>query len=161
MKKTKKKKKSNKNRGNILSALFGTILCISVLYICINAAGQDSSPATEPSEPATVATTAPTEVLTEPLTEAVTEAVTEATEPVTEATEPVTEPATEPVTEPSQAATEAASEEQTYLLNTSSKKFHEPDCSRGPTKESNKQYFTGTRDDVIQQGYTPCKICNP
>ena len=27
--------------------------------------------------------------------------------------------------------------------------------------ESNKGIYTGTREDVINQGYDPCKICNP
>ena len=155
VKKTKnKKKKNNKNTGNILSALFGAILCISVLYICISAANQDSTAPTDPTEAPTVVTTAPTEILTEPVTEAPTEASTEETE----ATEPA---ATEPETDPVEETTESAEGEHTYLLNTSTKKFHETDCSRGPTKESNKQYFTGTREEVIQQGYVPCKICNP
>ena len=28
-------------------------------------------------------------------------------------------------------------------------------------KESNKQSYTGSRDDVIAMGYIPCKKCNP
>ena len=50
---------------------------------------------------------------------------------------------------------------KTYVLNTNTKKFHETYCSRGPTKESNKSYYTGTRDEVIAKGYEPCKVCNP
>ncbi|MBQ9940583.1 MAG: MBL fold metallo-hydrolase [Clostridia bacterium] len=46
-----------------------------------------------------------------------------------------------------------------YALNTKSKKFHYPSCSKGPTK--NKEYFTGTRDELIAQGYSPCGSCNP
>lgn len=52
--------------------------------------------------------------------------------------------------------------DSTYILNTSSHKFHDPSCS-GVTKmsEANKQEFNGSRDELINQGYEPCKICNP
>ena len=52
--------------------------------------------------------------------------------------------------------------EMTYILNTSSKKFHDPDCAGAKTmKESNKQTYTGSRDDVIAEGYSPCGTCKP
>ena len=51
---------------------------------------------------------------------------------------------------------------ETYILNTSTKKFHRPGCSSvGQMKESNKEEFTGSRDDVVARGYDPCKRCNP
>jgi len=28
-------------------------------------------------------------------------------------------------------------------------------------KASNKKEYTGSRDDLITQGYDPCKKCNP
>ena len=49
-----------------------------------------------------------------------------------------------------------------YILNTNTKKFHYPSCSSvKQMKNSNKQEFTGSRDDLIAQGYDPCKKCNP
>jgi len=49
-----------------------------------------------------------------------------------------------------------------YILNTSTKKFHYPWCSSvKQMKESNKKTFTGSRADLIAQGYSPCKNCNP
>ncbi len=49
-----------------------------------------------------------------------------------------------------------------YILNTRSKKFHYPTCaSVRDMKEKNKDYFTGSREDVMQQGYTPCGNCHP
>ena len=49
-----------------------------------------------------------------------------------------------------------------YLLNTNSKKFHYLSCKSGQkTKETNRKYHTGTRDEVIAMGYVPCKVCNP
>ena len=51
---------------------------------------------------------------------------------------------------------------QTYVLNTNSKKFHLPDCTYAKKmKAENKQKYTGYRDDLIAQGYEPCKKCNP
>ena len=50
----------------------------------------------------------------------------------------------------------------TYILNTSSKKFHDPDCSGAATiKEQNKQTYTGSRDNLIAEGYSPCGTCKP
>lgn len=50
----------------------------------------------------------------------------------------------------------------TYILNTSSKKFHDPSCSgAADIKESNKEVFTGSREDLIAQGYSPCGRCKP
>lgn len=49
-----------------------------------------------------------------------------------------------------------------YILNTNSKKFHYPTCSSvGQMKEANKQEYTGSRDDLIAKGYSPCGRCHP
>lgn len=49
-----------------------------------------------------------------------------------------------------------------YILNTNSKKFHYPDCSSvGKIKNNNRGEFSGTRDELIAQGYSPCGNCNP
>lgn len=49
-----------------------------------------------------------------------------------------------------------------YILNTNSMKFHKPSCSSvSQTSDANKQVYTGSRDDLIAQGYEPCKKCNP
>ena len=53
-------------------------------------------------------------------------------------------------------------EEHTYILNTNTLKFHKPDCSSiNQMSEHNKGEFSGTRDEMIAQGYEPCKNCNP
>lgn len=50
----------------------------------------------------------------------------------------------------------------TYILNTNSKKFHEPGCSSvSEMSESNKQYYSGSRSDLLKQGYEPCGNCKP
>lgn len=56
-------------------------------------------------------------------------------------------------------SSEQNTDKNDYVLNTKSKKFHYPSCSKGPTK--NKEYFTGTRDELIAQRYSPCSSCNP
>lgn len=53
-------------------------------------------------------------------------------------------------------------QETTYVLNTNTKKFHYPTCSSvDDMKEKNKQIYTGSREEVINMGYVPCKRCNP
>lgn len=50
----------------------------------------------------------------------------------------------------------------TYVLNTNTMKFHYPTCSSvDDMKEKNKQIYTGSREEVINMGYVPCKWCNP
>lgn len=46
-----------------------------------------------------------------------------------------------------------------YIGNKNSKKFHLPDCSSLPS-ESNRIYFED-RQDALDEGYSPCKNCNP
>ena len=49
-----------------------------------------------------------------------------------------------------------------YVGNKNTKKFHYDWCgSVGKMKESNKYYYTGTRDEMIAKGYKPCGNCNP
>ncbi len=72
-------------------------------------------------------------------------------------TETPTEAPTEEVTQAP--ATVAPSTGQQYVLNTSSMKFHLPTCKYLPTK--NRKDVTATRDELIEQGYDPCKRCNP
>ena len=47
-----------------------------------------------------------------------------------------------------------------YILNTNTHKFHYPDCSSVKSmNEINKEYFSGSRDEIISRGYEPCKQC--
>ena len=60
-------------------------------------------------------------------------------------------------TEPQEGQVEA-----NYVLNTKSKKFHRPDCS-GAAKisDDNRKDFTGTRESLLENGYSPCGTCKP
>ena len=60
------------------------------------------------------------------------------------------------------AALSSESTELTYIVNTNTGKFHNPDCSSvADISEENKMTYTGTRDELIAEGYEPCKRCNP
>ena len=49
-----------------------------------------------------------------------------------------------------------------YILNKNTKKFHYPSCSSvDRMKESNKEYYTGSREELINRGYDPCGNCHP
>ena len=41
-------------------------------------------------------------------------------------------------------------------------KFHLPECSGVATmSESNRRDYTGSRQALLDQGYSPCGTCNP
>lgn len=72
---------------------------------------------------------------------------------------PEESPAVTSEPEPEKSAEPAA---VNYILNTNSKKFHYPSCSGVKRmKEENKASFTGTREEAIAKGYTPCGTCKP
>lgn len=49
-----------------------------------------------------------------------------------------------------------------YVLNTNSKKFHEPTCrSAAKISSKNRKDYHGTREELIAQGYDPCGNCDP
>ena len=58
--------------------------------------------------------------------------------------------------------TRIEAEAETYVLNTNSHKFHLLSCaSVDNMKTENKQEYTGSREELIANGYEPCKQCNP
>ena len=60
------------------------------------------------------------------------------------------------------AAASDSSAEKTYVLNTNTHKFHDPDCSSvSQMKEKNKRIVTESRDQIITDGYEPCGRCHP
>lgn len=64
--------------------------------------------------------------------------------------------------DPSYKEEESSSAEYTYILNTNSMKFHSEDCANGQdVKEANKALFTGTREELIEKGYTSSGCCKP
>lgn len=62
----------------------------------------------------------------------------------------------------SESTASSSESSETYILNTNSKKFHKLGCgSIAQMKDSNKKEFSGSRDELLSQGYDPCKRCNP
>ena len=81
--------------------------------------------------------------------------------PVTVTTEPTTaEPTTEETT--AEETTTLPADAQDYVVNTNTGKFHKPSCSSvEDMKPANRSYRTCVRDDLLAEGYVPCKRCNP
>ncbi len=69
------------------------------------------------------------------------------------------EEASDAVEEPPQEAANTETTEVTYILNVKTKKFHKPTCGSLPT--TNRKDTSESRDNVIAQGYEPCKKCKP
>lgn len=60
------------------------------------------------------------------------------------------------------AALHPADEQDRFILNTSSHKFHKPTCSSAASiKDQNRKVFEGRREEVVAMGYSPCGVCNP
>lgn len=110
---------------------------------------------TEPPRPETVST----ESATEPVNVTV-----YSSEIAAETVEPTTASERAGLTQPEN-STEADPEEDSevsYVANKNTRKFHIPTCSSvTDMKESNKLYFFGSRDELIEKGYEPCKRCKP
>lgn len=142
-------------------------LCFAILLLLSLAACGGAAPqpeAVERSAPAEVVVAdaapvqpeAPAEQQDGPKTETSSQEAAEA--------EPVAEPDPEPplASDPEPAQESAGKEEQEYVLNTNTRKFHKPTCaSVDDIKESNRKDVVAARDDLIAQGYKPCGRCKP
>ncbi len=117
-----------------------------------NFTGTPSIPTTNQSVPST-APAIPTESSTMTAPNLPTDTSIAPTSPTPTTAPSVSEP---PSTEPSVPA------EYDYILNTSTKKYHEPDCAwAGKIDAENKEYFHGTKDELEAMGYSACKKCYP
>lgn len=53
-------------------------------------------------------------------------------------------------------------QEGNYVINKNTKKFHKADCSSvKKMTDNNKEYTKLSREELIQEGYSPCSICEP
>lgn len=51
---------------------------------------------------------------------------------------------------------------KTYILNTASKKFHDPKCANAESiSDKNREKIKCTREELIYRGYEPCGVCKP
>ena len=58
--------------------------------------------------------------------------------------------------------TSKSTKKETYILNRNTKKFHKSTCSGvKDIKAENKEEYTGSRSDLIKEGYEPCGRCKP
>ena len=48
-----------------------------------------------------------------------------------------------------------------YCANINSKTFHKTDCGSAKNLKEENKYITSNREELINDGYTPCKKCNP
>ncbi len=68
----------------------------------------------------------------------------------------------ESVTPNEQSKPTSSKTDNQYVLNTNSKKFHFSSCSGVKSiKSENYKEYTGTRETLIRDGYSPCGICKP
>lgn len=64
--------------------------------------------------------------------------------------------------EPQESSSKEVQTEQGYVLNTNTHKFHRTDCSSvQDISEKNKQFSDKSRNEIIADGYEPCKRCDP
>lgn len=49
----------------------------------------------------------------------------------------------------------------TYCANKNSKVFHKSSCGSVKTMKEENKYISSNRNTLINEGYTPCKRCNP
>ena len=53
-------------------------------------------------------------------------------------------------------------EDASYVVNTKTDKFHEPDCRFAEDiNEQNRVYTDLSKEELVLEGYSPCKICKP
>lgn len=141
---------------------------------------ESTAPTEEPSEfavetgsetsvPAEAETTEPEETTDNIVAPAVLPFVPETSAPTTDAVAEVTEPeiaeaaTIEPPAETTvPETTKPEVPQMEYVLNTNTMRFHYPKCkSVKQIKDSNKDFFTGTREDIVAKGYKPCGNCHP
>lgn len=171
-----RKKKSGKGFG--CAGILGIFMVLAVIIAIFSpgSPNEDTSAAADASRSVTsqVETAEPepaaeTPAQAEPETE---EADPAEAQPAQEEAPPVAVPVVAPVPEPEpEAAAEEPVEEEpaaeepvsvNYVANKNTGKFHYPSCSSvGDMKESNKLYWTGTRDELVSMGYVPCGRCHP
>ncbi len=133
------------------------------------------SPTPEPTETTTAVPTTKetTKETAKPTTKATTKTETKATEAPKETSETSVEIKVEgkkvtkapaAVTDPPAptASLKETSEEQDYVVNTNTGKFHKPGCSSvAKMKEKNRADRHCTREKLINEGYQPCGNCHP
>ena len=116
-------------------------------------------------EPTTEKQTTEVQTTEEPITEEITAEEWTSEAQTTEAQNIEEQTSEEKTTEEQtteQQITELEQVSTSYVLNTNTGKFHKLNCSTlGTMNDANREDYYGTRDEVINMGYSPCGRCNP
>lgn len=149
-----------------------TTITAGIFLVCgllaFTTAGSHTSSSQKPDSTATTTTTVVTTTTAAETTTTTTKATTTTTTTTTtEATTTAAETTTAATEPPAPAQEETPAEQPaanvfTYVINTGSGIFHYPSCSSAKRiSDANRSEYTGTRDDLIAQGYSPCGNCDP
>ena len=149
-----------------------TAITAGIFLVCgllaFTTAGSHTSSSQESDSTATTTTTAVTTTTAAETATTTTKATTTTTTTTTTEATPTAAETTTAATEPPAPAREETPAEQpaanvfTYVINTGSGIFHYPSCSSAKRiSDANRSEYTGTRDDLIAQGYSPCGNCDP
>lgn len=161
---------ADKMKSRVIKSALCIVFCIMIFGGC-SQTDLDKSDVSQTEKAETTQIT--TEITTEEETTEEETTAEETTEEKTTAEETTEEETTErPKEEKSKENESEASENKavpnnkaqsgSYILNTNTYKFHYPDCRAvKKMKDENKESFTGSRDEVIAMGYSPCAICSP
>ncbi|WP_066638451.1 thermonuclease family protein [Desulfolucanica intricata] len=52
-------------------------------------------------------------------------------------------------------------QEKAYIGSSNSKKFHRPDCEWGQKIADHNKVVFKSKEEALDQGYAPCKVCGP
>ncbi len=67
-----------------------------------------------------------------------------------------------PVSKSTSSGSATGSPSASYVINTNTGRFHHSWCGEiKKMKDKNKWYYEGSRDEIVNMGYVPCKKCNP
>lgn len=68
----------------------------------------------------------------------------------------------EPNTTETEIQSTTSGNDEYYILNTNTHRFHKPDCdSVNQMSDRNKAEYHGSREDLVSKGYKPCGNCHP
>lgn len=148
-----------------------TAITAGIFLVCgllaFTTAGSHTTSSQKKDSTVTTTTTVVTTTTAAETTTTTTKATTTTTTTTTEATTTAAETTTAATEPPAPAQEETPAEQPaanvfTYVINTGSGIFHYPSCSSAKRiSDANRSEYTGTRDDLIAQGYSPCGNCDP
>lgn len=144
-----------------VSAFCGLVL-IASMFMPNSSGGNNSMTDSGLAAMASVTTTWQKAEITRATTTEKPEATSESVTTETTTVEPTEEPTEAPTEEPTEAPRVVPTEKQEneYMINYETNVFHSPSCYTIRNSDNVKAY-TGTADDLKEQGYTPCGKCKP